>query len=241
MVNALQILFPLYLYPTPGAWDPLYSSITAHPNVEFNVIINPNSGPGTSLDASYTESIAKLNSYNNTKLFGYVRTDYTNQPYAQVTADVSTYANWPKTTPADVHMDGIFFDEAVQFINQASGDYMRGITNFAKSAFNNNAAVIFNPGTNTSPEFYDIADIIVPVEAAYSSYSAQTTAGIPAAERSKAAVLLHHFTGSLTDQKNVVNAMANSGVGYLFLTDQEYNSFSSIYSQFAADVASTPR
>jgi hypothetical protein len=59
MVYIPHILFPLYF---SGSWQPLYNSIAAYPNVTFNVIINPDSGPGSSTypDSDFIAGITQL-------------------------------------------------------------------------------------------------------------------------------------------------------------------------------------
>lgn len=62
-VTALaHILFLLYIYPSPSAWQPLYTSLPTYPNVTFDLIINPASGPGSATypDANYNAAISKL-------------------------------------------------------------------------------------------------------------------------------------------------------------------------------------
>src|SRR6266536_194297 len=57
-----HILLPLYIYPEPSAWDPLYASLAAYPNTTFSIIVNPGSGPGASQypDSNYISCITKL-------------------------------------------------------------------------------------------------------------------------------------------------------------------------------------
>lgn len=220
MVNLLQILFPLYIWPVPGAWDPLYNSISANPSVQFNLVINQNSGPGSSLNSDQIPAISKLNSYPNTNLFGYVHTSWATRPESEVKAEIDTYAHWQDNAAGDLHMDGIFFDEAVANYNSTTGAYMSSITTYARNTlYNSGIKVIFNPGTNPSPKFYDIGDSIVAVESPYNEYSSQTIPSIPARHRSQASVLLHHFSGSLNDQKKLVNDVASAGIGSIFVTE----------------------
>lgn len=82
MVRALQVLFPLYIYPTDCAvsrdvcvWKPLYDALDAFPTLQFNVVVNPNSGPGddTLPDSNYVAAVAALNAYPNVQTIGYVQ------------------------------------------------------------------------------------------------------------------------------------------------------------------------
>ena len=44
-VSSLEVLVPLYAYPSDNStWAPVRNAIVAHPEVNFTVIINPDSG-----------------------------------------------------------------------------------------------------------------------------------------------------------------------------------------------------
>ena len=108
-----RIVVPLYIYPTPNAWDPLYTAIRNNPTAAFTVIINPNSGPGTSKNppSDYASAIKQLRATAGVnqilELVGYVATGYGKRSAAKVQADVAKYAGWQDA----VRPDGIFFDE----------------------------------------------------------------------------------------------------------------------------------
>jgi hypothetical protein len=46
------LLVPLYIYPSTGAWAPLLAAARSHSAVPVLAIVNPSSGPGTSLDST---------------------------------------------------------------------------------------------------------------------------------------------------------------------------------------------
>jgi hypothetical protein len=47
LVSSTGILLPLYSWPEDDStWSPVYEAATAHPDILFQVIINPSSGPG---------------------------------------------------------------------------------------------------------------------------------------------------------------------------------------------------
>ncbi|KAG8163797.1 hypothetical protein KVR01_007094 [Diaporthe batatas] len=45
-VLATNILLPLYVWPASGAWNNVYEAIEMNSQLTFQIIINPNSGPG---------------------------------------------------------------------------------------------------------------------------------------------------------------------------------------------------
>jgi len=109
------VIVPLYIYPNPGAWDSLYAAIKANPSQMFNVIVNPNSGPGAEKypDPNYIAGLQRLKSFPSVKTIGYVHMTYGSRNIKDVEKDIDTYVGWAaysKTKPITV--DGIFIDEA---------------------------------------------------------------------------------------------------------------------------------
>jgi len=53
--SSLFILLLLYTYPDNSAatWPDVFSAVAAYPAVQWQIIINPNSGPGTSPEPPY--------------------------------------------------------------------------------------------------------------------------------------------------------------------------------------------
>lgn len=180
MVNYAFVLIPLYIYPeTSTTWQPLYNAANNLPDVTFQVIVNPNSGPGSSScpngnDTNYINAIATLNSISNIQTLGYVHTatDPTGcngicvctQPQSALQANISTYQNWPTSgcsngNAKDLHVDGIFFDESPS--NSSCLSYMRQITQYAKQTMTRGNTVLFNAGVAIQePAYWDLADYI---------------------------------------------------------------------------------
>ncbi|KAL8684158.1 MAG: hypothetical protein Q9224_006561, partial [Gallowayella concinna] len=97
IASALDILLPLYVYPGEGAsaWSDVFSTISSHPNVQFEVVVNPNSGPGTTsfpTDPNIIAGVSKLNSFPNVHTVGYVLTGWGSRDNTTVEAEVDVYA-----------------------------------------------------------------------------------------------------------------------------------------------------
>ena len=90
------IIVPLYIYPTPTAWEPLFSAAAAHPEVTFVVIVNPADGPGTTQlpDTNYLAALARISSLDNIRTLGYVHCSYGNRATAEVERDIRAYQGW---------------------------------------------------------------------------------------------------------------------------------------------------
>jgi hypothetical protein len=235
------ITFPLYI--SSSNWQTLYNSIASNPRLTFNLIINPSSGPGSSTypSSSYITGLAKLNGYPNLNMLGYVHISYCTRSLSDVQSDVNKYAGWANYQRKDIHMDGIFFDEAPQAYSTADYAYMSSVTSYVRSAFPaGRNRVTFNPGVLPESRYFDLADTINVFEDYYSSYSANTLSAIPAAERLKSTMIMHDFTGTQKQQAALVTSIAGSGISGLYITTSSgYSAFSRLWSQFVSSMAGT--
>lgn len=89
-------------------------SIKSNSNLHFYVIVNPDSGPGTSgsqPDSNYQACIASLRTAgtadHNVLILGYVPTGYGSDSSSGVISSINTYSGWSSS----YRPDGIFFDE----------------------------------------------------------------------------------------------------------------------------------
>ena len=88
--------------------------IESHTNLNFVIVLNPNSGPGDDRlpDESYSAEIPRLNAYANVRTIGYVRLDYCKRTLSHVKEDIAKYAGWSSAAQSsNLGVEGIFFDE----------------------------------------------------------------------------------------------------------------------------------
>ncbi|KAF7369689.1 putative Cell surface spherulin 4-like protein [Mycena venus] len=163
------IIVPLYSYPVTNAtWEPLETAISTYPDVQFYVIVNPDSGPG-STDTNYQTAVAALHAYANVLLVGYVLTSFGARPLDQVQQDIETYAGWP----AACGLAGIFFDETQGGLTPTYTAYTNAARNTTWSG-RTTAYVILNPGEDIgASDYYTLADQIVTFENTYAQYQTQ--------------------------------------------------------------------
>jgi len=148
-----NIILPLYIYPLNGAWDPLYevlvaffptavarqtadlNRLTAYPRQNFTIIVNPESGPGSSALPSddYVSQIQKLNKYPNALTIGYVRTGWARRSLNDALHDVSVYSGWA-TNATGLAVHGIFFDETPSEYSQEGAEFLTKVNQAAKDA-----------------------------------------------------------------------------------------------------------
>jgi Spherulation-specific family 4 len=248
-ILAAFITFPIYIGPSPTAWAPLYTAISSTPQVLFQLIINPNSGPGNGVYPSwnYIQALSKLRTYPNVQLIGYAHISYCSRAINLVEADVATYANWSTYSNASakiavngIHLDGIFFDEAPESYTASDFSYLTNITTYARSLFPGGGHLNLNPGILCDSRYFPLVDTINVWEDSYSHFNTKTAINvIPTAERSKSTVIIYSFTGNTNTQKSLVSEIASAGVAGMFVTTTEYESFSKYWTQFVADVAAT--
>ncbi|KAJ5168633.1 Cell surface spherulin 4-like protein [Penicillium canariense] len=226
-VSATGILIPLYIWPADDStWRPVYNAISSYPDILFQVIVNPDSGPGgtTYPDENLITGVAKLNSYDNVQVIGYVATDYAERDFSEVDSQISTYSGWSAYTTKNITVSGIFFDEAPSTNDDTKISYMQGISATAKSS--NLNTVIFNPGTKLEPgsatEYFKAADLIVEFEKSYSAW----LSAIPANEFSangtyyKDAVILYGAPLK-ANYDDVIHEAQTMGLGAAYLTESD--------------------
>ncbi|KAJ5557593.1 Spherulation-specific family 4 [Penicillium frequentans] len=207
------ILLPLYIWPTDDfIWEPVYTAAELHPEIQFQVIINPDSGPGyTEFPAtSYITAVAHLNTYDNVFMLG----------------------GWACFKSQNIALSGIFFDETPNTNEQSSIHYMTKISNIARD--HHLSTVIFNPGTKLEEgsvnAYFEAADLIVELENSYSTWTNTVPADSfsLAKDHYKDAVLLYDVSSD-TDYYQFLREAKQLGLGAVYLTNNaDYKSLDSI-------------
>jgi hypothetical protein len=236
------VTMPLYIDPSNNKWASLFSAISANPSLTFNLIINPESGPGSSTypDEETIAGLAQLNTYPNVHTLGYVHVDWCSRSLSDVQAEVNTYANWKSYTAKDIHVSGIFFDEAPADYSASSFSYMQTASGYVKSAFpSGQNQVSFNPGATTHQDYFSLADTICQFEASYDQFSDNTLSSIPADQKAASTIIIYGFAGSQAQQSAIVQLAASSGIAGLYVTASNgYTDFSDMWSPFVESMAS---
>lgn len=203
-----NILLPLYVYPVPGAWDHVYHAIEQNPTLEFQVVINPDNGPGPSsgpvgYDDNWINATATINSYNNTRTFGYVHLTNGDEAVEAVVANITAWAAWgpaemvAANANANISMHGIFFDETPD--NDTA--YMQALVDATHDRLGAAGQVIFNPGKAVlDDDYFSLADHVIVSEVTAATY--RDAAASPPRENvashhaAHAAILVYGFAGT---------------------------------------------
>ncbi|KAL6713717.1 hypothetical protein ACLMJK_008209 [Lecanora helva] len=188
----------------------------------WQVIINPNSGLGTTSypsDQNYVTGISKLNSYPNVITLGYVDTAYGTRAYSSVISDINVYAHWASYTKANISIGGIFFDDVIgpNAATQNSVTYYRNISSYAYAQVPSDVTpVVFNPGMLGPQKLFSYCDLMVEFESPIVDYHNDTTIKtLPNGYQGQSAIIVYNTT-TATDVKSLVHTMAGGGVGAVY-------------------------
>ena len=208
-------IVPLYTYPSDASWTAIIAAKKAHLAVRVIAIVNPNSGPGDSVDATFTSGIAKLVAADVVPI-GYVSTNYGKRGAAAVNADVD---KWRASYPA---VAGIFFDE--QSVQAGDEAFYRDASSHAKGK--GFTLTVGNPGTGVPDSYLDTVDIMLNYE----------SAGLPSLNSlAKYAPHREHFAiipYAAAFDATYAKAAANS-VAYVYITNDDLpNPWDSLPSTF---------
>ncbi|KAG2164743.1 hypothetical protein VTO58DRAFT_103262 [Aureobasidium pullulans] len=237
MAMNMHVALPLYIYPSSGAWQSLYDAVTNNPNVTFDVIINPNSGPGGSPpDSNYIAGVSKMNSYSNVNMVGYVHTSYGDRALSDIEADIDTYQSWSTYSNANIALKGIFVDETPASYNDY--DYMNTIYNKVKNTMTHGNLVWTNPGVPVDSSFYNIADMINAYENTYDDWiNNGGNTSIPVPLRSQSTVLIHSYPDNTNTLMSDVDGLVDAPYyGALVIVNDQYSSFDDLWSTYTSEV-----
>ena len=152
-----SIMVPSYIYPG-SAWSQIDAA--GQPPVDL-AIINPNSGPGSSVDANYAAQVATSQAAG-VDVVGYVHTSYGSRSLATVEREISEYESW-------YHVDGIFVDEAATSCTLESS-YYAPLYAYVHAQPGLDITIL-NPGESTNECYMAAADVVLAFEGSPSDLS----------------------------------------------------------------------
>lgn len=225
----LQLAVPLYIYPG-AAW----STVQNNSSSVGLVVMNPDSGPGSSVDPNYVQAVDATQGAG-VEVLGYVPTGYDEGgvSLSQAESWVADYYTW-------YGVDGIFFDEASNVCDAATVAFYSSLYNFTKAEPGQDL-VILNPGTSTGACYGPISDVILSSETNYTDYLTQY-AGAPWTSSYPSS----HFWHVVYDVPNsaglqeVLVLAHERGAGWVYATDlKEPNPYDALPAYWSTEVART--
>jgi len=113
-------------------------SVQNNPGLNFTIIVNPDTGPGTTdyPAQDYITAIQLLNTFSNVKTMGYIRLTWAERDINEVLGDLQRYSNWANYSSKGegLSMHGIFYDEAPHVYTPEAAEYMKKINQAVKKA-----------------------------------------------------------------------------------------------------------
>lgn len=210
-VTNQSLAVPMYEYPTIGSyWDDITGA--GGSSLPF-VIVNPGSGPGASVDATYTSEIAE-NTADGIRSIGYVHSNYQARNYQDVYDDID---DWYQMYPG---ISGIFID----LVTDGDADdvcYIAGLYNHVKNTHPNDL-VILNPGTNISANYEPYGDIFMNAENNFATYQSSWNVMHPGWEDNPAYQNRFWHAVHTTDPSDLAAAITltrNNNAGWVYITD----------------------
>lgn len=225
------VLVPLYIYPAPGAWDPLSEAAAAFPDAHFVAVVNPANGPGESAlpDENYRNAISALAKHRNVTVIGYVYCSYGKRPIEAIKEDVDRYVAWNKAEGLAV--SGIFIDESPSEPEYVT--YMARVTEHARgawhAAYKRQCIVVYNPGVMVARDFFQHPDYVVILEASQQQWKhlfidTDTLGALEHSLRYKAAVIIHSSGNQPDDDDEGMTGLVQQvqllGIAGVYVTNQ---------------------
>ncbi|EGF31300.1 hypothetical protein IMCC9480_75 [Oxalobacteraceae bacterium IMCC9480] len=204
-----EAVVPAYFYPSPNsvAWASLNVLSKKMPTT---AIVNPNSGPGTTLDQNYVKAIASLHASGG-KVIAYVSSSYGKRRLSDVTKDINTYLAFYK-------VDGFFIDEMTNDSSAANVQYYQSVYGYIKG-LSPKFTVTGNPGTSV-PERYltlPLADKFVVFEDTLQRFKRQVTPVWQTKYPAERFISIVH-SSPRSNMAAVMKINSSRGIGGLFVT-----------------------
>jgi Spherulation-specific family 4 len=211
------VIIPLYVSPTSGAWQKVIAEKKQFANVSFVVVVNPDSGVGSSKDAGFATDVTNIQAVGIVVL-GYDWTGYGKVSQRDVEGNMTDYRNW-------YGVNGIFFDGMSSSASTYS--YYQTDASFARSL--KFTMAVGNPGTGVNPKLYGTFTFINIWETRNLPTATDLRTGEPASQQSYIANNLASFpsTSKLT--------ALNPYVDHLFVTSSV--NYGSVPTYFAAEIS----
>jgi len=227
-VTPLGLIVPAYFDPAADAtdWNRLAAAAT---QVPLMAVMNPNSGPGSGPNASYTAAIDTLDGSGGSTL-GYVYTSYGYRSLKAVEKDIANYFAW-------FPIDGIFLDEMATSATKANLKYYTAIRNYIHSLYPA-AIIVANPGTSFDQAFAanNIADVFIDEEDTQANVNATTQS---AWEASYPAGRFAEIAVQSSGDAQEVTVLSSRHIGWVYSTTLPLNPnpYAALPADFEQEVA----
>ena len=216
--NCQNIAVPAYFYPSQptSQWNTAVSDAPLPSTTARILIMNPNSGPGRSLDPNYVTAVNTVHAAGtNFLVYGYVHTKYGKRSLSTVKSEIDQYYSW-------YAVDGIFVDETASAASYVSS-YYQPLANYI-TAKKSGAGVMLNPGVYPDQSYLNISvpsTSLFIVNVFESDYNTYLTATVPSWAFSYPSSKFSHLVYSATSAQmsNAVSLSLQRNVLWVYVTD----------------------
>ena len=207
----LGIMVPAYFYPTiSNYWSQLDYAAARVPLI---AILNPDSGPGSSIDPNFVTVVTNLHKAGG-KLIAYVATGYTTSNItSKVEFSINRYLGY-------YTVDGFFLDEMANGASSNDVDYYATLYQYIK-ATNANFSVTGNPGTTTEESYLTqpTADMLMTYEDEATNYPGYVASTWVTNHLARQFIHVSYGVTNATEMSNYVALAASRNAGWIFFTD----------------------
>lgn len=231
-VISQQVLIPMYKYPHPN--DAYWQHVTSMGGSKIPyVVVNPASGPGTSVDSNYARQISD-NINSGIQNVAYVATGYQSRSVADILADIARYGNLYGMN----NFSGVFLDEVASGTD-ANARYMENVYKSIKSIYPN-LMVVGNPGKSITDSIAPYSDIFITKEVSANTYLNNYYIPKSAFENDPANAnrIMHIIYGATPAQYDeIIRLSRERNVGWLYIVnDTNYSSLPTDFSSLIDDI-----
>lgn len=197
-----KMFIPAYFYPG-SLWD---QADAGAPIVDV-MIMNPASGPGTSIDSNYVAAVGNARAAG-IKVIGYVHTSYGARDINVVKSEVDLYKLW-------YGVDGIFLDE----VSSSAADlaYYQEAANYIRATAGTYVAL--NPGVVPDESYISIGDTTVIFENTYNVYRTWSPPSWVNNYAASKFTHLVHATSSNNNMKKAISWSKSRNAGNVYVTN----------------------
>lgn len=225
-VRTMRLGIPGYAYAESAEWEGFVEGAEATGGF---VIVNPDSGPGSTIDEAWVAAVAAARE-RGVVVLGYVPTGYGTREAESVDADVNQYTTW-------YDVDGIFFDEVGEECEALAGWYVERAAAADALVSSGDAFVVLNPGLLTCAAYLDAADVLVVAE----DRLAQISDFEPAdwmAEFGPERFMFLAYDAPGSDLGQTLKYVHDAGIGWTYITDDRpRNPWDELPSYWEAEVS----
>jgi hypothetical protein len=194
------------------ASDAIWNDVIAGAPSVAILVLNPNSGVGTSFSQAFLDRTEAAQAAG-IKVLGYVDTNYAARASSDVESEIDQYFSW-------YEVDGIYLDRTSSSCFDAS--YYGSLRAYVQSTYiDPSLLVVQDPGNNVPECYAPTASILVTFQGSYADYLSYTpdswTANYPADQFWH----LVYDASSIAQLTNAFALAAQRRAGYVFVTDDQ--------------------